>query len=208
MKESLYKLIELFVLFVIIPVTLVINLSIRLKIGIALIGLIYTVVLLVRNLKMNFRISKQIEWLKFFKHLSVKFLVLILLTTFYVYVYNRENLFGVISKDPKVWLFFSFVYVFCSVYPQEVIYRTFFFMRYKALFKNETMLILVNAALFSLAHLFFRNALVMILTFLGGIVFALTYHKTKSTLLVAIEHAIYGCWLYTVGMGEMLGFPT
>ena len=70
------------------------------------------------------------------------------------------------------------------------------------------MLILVNAVLFSLAHLFFRNALVMILTFLGGIVFALTYHKTKSTLLVAIEHAIYGCWLYTVGMGEMLGFPT
>jgi len=48
----------------------------------------------------------------------------------------------------------------------------------------------------------------MILTFVGGILFALTFQKTKSTLLVSIEHAIYGCWLFTVGMGEMLGFPS
>jgi len=27
-------------------------------------------------------------------------------------------------------------------------------------------------------------------------------------LLVSIEHAIYGCWLFTVGMGSMLGFPS
>jgi hypothetical protein len=48
----------------------------------------------------------------------------------------------------------------------------------------------------------------MILTFIGGILFAFTFKKTKSTLLVSIEHAIYGCWLFTVGMGEMLGFPS
>jgi membrane protease YdiL (CAAX protease family) len=66
---------------------------------------------------------------------------------------------------------------------------------------------LINAALFSLAHVFFKNALVMLLTFTGGILFALTFRKTKSTLLVSIEHSIYGCWLFTVGMGEILGFP-
>ena len=48
----------------------------------------------------------------------------------------------------------------------------------------------------------------MVLTFLGGLIFAITYYKTKSTLLVSIEHAIYGCWLFTVGMGDMLGFPS
>lgn len=48
----------------------------------------------------------------------------------------------------------------------------------------------------------------MILTFIGGLLFALTFKKTKSTLLVSIEHAIYGSWLFTVGMGEMLGFPS
>ena len=42
---------------------------------------------------------------------------------------------------------------------------------------------------------------------IGGLLFAFTYSKTKSTLFVLIEHTLYGCWLYTVGMGEMLGFP-
>ena len=64
-----------------------------------------------------------------------------------------------------------------------------------------------NAILLSLAHIFFRSTLVMFLTFIGGILFAFTFNKTKSTLLVSIEHAIYGCWLFTVGMGDMLGFP-
>jgi hypothetical protein len=56
--------------------------------------------------------------------------------------------------------------------------------------------------------MFFKNTLVLFLTFLGGVLFALTYNKTRSTLLVSIEHAIYGSWLFTVGMGNMLGFPS
>lgn len=62
--------------------------------------------------------------------------------------------------------------------------------------------------MFSLGHIFFRNTLVLVLTFFGGLLFAITYSKTKSTLLVSIEHAIYGSWLFTVGMGDMLGFPS
>jgi membrane protease YdiL (CAAX protease family) len=93
------------------------------------------------------------------------------------------------------------------VYPQELIYRTFYFQRYSKLFNNNSLFIFINAIVFSLAHIFFRNTLVIVLTFLGGLLFALTYSKTQSTLLVSIEHAVYGCWLFTVGMGEMLGFP-
>lgn len=48
----------------------------------------------------------------------------------------------------------------------------------------------------------------MVLTFVGGLLFAFTFQKTKSTLLVTVEHAIYGSWLFTVGMGNMLGFPS
>jgi membrane protease YdiL (CAAX protease family) len=99
-------------------------------------------------------------------------------------------------------------YTFFSVYPQELIYRTFFFQRYQSLLKNESLFILINAVVFSLAHIFFKNTLVLFSTFIGGIIFAYTYKKTKSTLLVSIEHAIYGCWLFTVGMGNMLGFPS
>ena len=110
-------------------------------------------------------------------------------------------------NKPIKWLVLLFVYSFFSVYPQELVYRTFFFKRYDGLFKNEALFIFVNAILFSLAHLFFGSTLVLILTFLGGFLFAYTYKKTQSTLLVSIEHALYGCWLFTVGMGEMLGFP-
>ena len=76
------------------------------------------------------------------------------------------------------------------------------------LFKNRSVFVFVNAIVFSLAHIFFRNSLVLLLTFLGGILFAITFNKTRSTILVTIEHAIYGCWLFTVGMGEMLAFPS
>jgi membrane protease YdiL (CAAX protease family) len=65
----------------------------------------------------------------------------------------------------------------------------------------------VNAIVFSLAHIFFKNTLVLVLTFIGGLLFAYTFVKTKSTTLVSIEHALYGNWLFTVGMGEMLAFP-
>nr|WP_284041157.1 CPBP family intramembrane glutamic endopeptidase [Jejuia spongiicola] len=100
-----------------------------------------------------------------------------------------------------------FFYSFFSVYPQELIYRTFYFKRYHDIFKNKYLFIFINAIVFSLGHIFFKNSLVLALTFLGGLLFAFTFYKTKSTLMVSIEHAIYGCWLFTVGMGSMLGFP-
>ena len=75
------------------------------------------------------------------------------------------------------------------------------------MFYSKRLLVFMNAIVFSLGHIFFKNTLVLLLTFFGGFLFALTYYKTNSTLLVSIEHAIYGCWLFTIGMGSMLGFP-
>ena len=53
----------------------------------------------------------------------------------------------------------------------------------------------------------FQNILVLFTTLIGGIFFTLTYNRSKSLLLTSIEHAIYGNWLFTIGMGEMLAFP-
>jgi len=125
-----------------------------------------------------------------------------------VFFTNKEALFNVLINKPKLWILILFIYSSLSVYPQELIYRTFFFQRYNSLITNKTLFIFINATVFSLGHIFFRNTLVLILTFLGGLLFAITYSKTKSTLLVSIEHAIYGSWLFTVGMGDMLGFPS
>lgn len=67
--------------------------------------------------------------------------------------------------------------------------------------------LLINILVFPIAHLFFNNLMVLLVTLIGGILFTLTYHKTKSVLFTSIEHALYGNWLFTIGMGEMLAFP-
>ncbi|MDU0355872.1 hypothetical protein RS130_20045 [Paraglaciecola aquimarina] len=52
------------------------------------------------------------------------------------------------------------------------------------------------------------NNLVFVLTFAGGILFALNYKKSQSLVAVSIEHSAYGLWLFTVGLGQQLAFPS
>ena len=129
------------------------------------------------------------------------------LTIAYVLWVDPQALFYVPMNDPRLYVIILFVYTFLSVWPQEVLYRTFFINRYEGLFGNRAVLVGVNAVVFSLAHLFFRNTLVLVLTLIGGVLFALTFLKFRSTTMVSVEHAIYGNWLFTVGMGQMLAFP-
>jgi membrane protease YdiL (CAAX protease family) len=208
MQTVNYKLAEFFILFVLIPVSFAIDYLIWVKMAIGFLGFCYVIFVLLRVEKNKFRMAPNLKWNQFFKATFLKLMGIAIITTLYMWFVDRENLYEVIINKPMLWLMILFVYGFFSVYPQELIFRTFFFQRYKFLFKSEWLFIFMNAVLFSLAHIFFRNALVMVLTFLGGILFALTYKKTQSTLLVTIEHAIYGSWLFTVGMGTMLGFPS
>jgi membrane protease YdiL (CAAX protease family) len=208
MQSTKYKLTEFFIIFVLIPVSYAIQYPIWVKLSIGVFGFFYVLFVLLRYEKMKLRITPNLNWTPFFQRVLIQLTGIALLTMAYMWFVDASNLFIVILNKPLLWLVIVFVYSLFSVYPQELIYRTFFFQRYQSLFKNEFLFILVNATLFSLAHLFFRNGLVMILTFLGGILFALTFKKTKSTLLVTVEHAIYGSWLFTVGMGSMLGFPS
>jgi len=107
----------------------------------------------------------------------------------------------------KMWLLILGVYSLFSVTLQEYIYRTFYFHRFEKIVRSKTIFIIVNAVVFSLAHSFLKNWLILVFTFVGGVLFALTYFKTRSTLLVCIEHALYGFWLFTVGIGKDLAFP-
>jgi hypothetical protein len=51
-------------------------------------------------------------------------------------------------------------------------------------------------------HLVFRNPIAPTLTFFGGILFAWRYQHTQSLALSSLEHALYGCLLFTVGLGQ------
>ena len=208
MRSVTYRAIELFLIFVIAPVSLVLNYPIWMKMTLGGLGFMYVIFVLLRVEKNKFKIAPNLNWKSFWRSTLLKLAVIIVITTIYMWIVDKDHLFHVLMNKPMLWTTILFVYSLFSVYPQELIYRTFFFQRYESLFRNEWLFILVNAGLFSLGHIFFKNGLVMFLTFIGGILFALTFKKTRSTLLVSIEHAIYGCWLFTVGMGNMLGFPS
>lgn len=208
MNATKYKLFEFFIIFILIPISFTLDYSIWIKLVIGLLGFIYVVYILLKVENNKFKIATYLDWKSFWKQTFFKLLVIAILTTLFVYFTDKESLYLVVLNKPLKWITILFVYSIFSVYPQELIYRTLYFQRYQALFKSQNLFVFVNAIVFSFAHLFFKNTLVLIITFFGGLLFASTYLKTKSTLLVSIEHAIYGSWLFTVGMGDMLGFPS
>jgi membrane protease YdiL (CAAX protease family) len=114
-----------------------------------------------------------------------------------------QGLFFLPRARPALWLAIILLYPIFSVYPQEVMYRTFFFHRHGGLLPGPRARILVNAALFGWAHVIVHNLVAMLLTVVGGALFALTYQRSRSTLLVSAEHALYGAFVFTVGIGGM-----
>lgn len=207
MQSVRYKLAEFFIIFICLPVSFSIEYPFIIKALLAIFGFAYVIYVLLKVEGNKFKIAPNLKWKSFWIHVTIKLLIIAFMTMVYMWFTAKADLFHVLYQKPKLWVVILFTYAMFSVYPQELIYRTLYFQRYEMLFKSKSVFIFLNATVFSLAHIFYRNPLVLLITFLGGILFALTYDKTKSTLLVSIEHAIYGCWLFTVGMGNMLGFP-
>ncbi len=207
MQSVIYKLTEFFLIFIVLPVSFALDYPFVIKASLAVSGFAYVIYVLLKIEGNKYKIAPNLHWRSFWKHVFVKLLAIAFLTIIYMWVTAKSDLFHVLYQKPKLWVIVLFAYAMFSVYPQELIYRTLYFQRYRSLFKSKSIFVFINAIVFSLGHIFYRNPLVLLMTFLGGILFALTYDKTKSTLLVSIEHAIYGCWLFTVGMGSMLGFP-
>ncbi|MCL7959569.1 MAG: CPBP family intramembrane metalloprotease [marine benthic group bacterium] len=104
-------------------------------------------------------------------------------------------------ESPRMWAMVMVFYPVFSVYPQELIFRTFLFHRYRPLFGSTRNLVIVSAIAFGLAHVFFANLLAPLLSTVGGWVFARTYARSASTLQATIEHGLWGDVLFTVGLG-------
>lgn len=207
LQSKIFKIIEFVLIFIVIPFSFLYDYSVWAKIAIAIFGLGYIIWILLRVEKRKFVISKTINWNSFWKLMFKRFIAVFVFSIGYMLIVAKNDLFGVVISKPLMWLIFVVIYSVTSVYPQELIYRAFFEARYKVFFSKQWLFILINGLVFSFAHIIFWNPLVLFFTFIGGLFFAITYEKTKSTLLVSIEHAIYGSWLFTIGMGAMLGFP-
>ena len=141
------------------------------------------------------------ELQKNYKSMLKQFIVIAGVMIALVYLFIPDHLFSLIKKDPLLWILIVILYPLISVYPQELLYRTFFFHRYKMLFKNNWQIVTVNALLFGYMHIIFQNWVAIGLTVVGGFLFASMYVRTRSTLFVSIVHALYGDLIFTLGLG-------
>lgn len=122
--------------------------------------------------------------------------------TFFVLLYKPELFLALLKDDPWQWLAVMLFYPLFSAFIQEILFRSFFFHRYERLFKGRLLsLVILNALLFAYVHIVFGNWIAVIFTFFGGLLFAQTYLKSRSLLLTAIEHSLYGNLFYTLGLG-------
>ena len=202
------RIIELIILFVIVPFLLITSLPIWFGVFFVVVSFIYVLFLLYRYTK--FKITKPHKSIlsHFWKVTLMRLIPITIFGLIFVKIMAPDAFFRLITEDISVWFFIILIYSLGSVLPQEVIYRNFFFKRYRDLIHNKHIFFIMNAALFSMSHVFLKSWLVLLVTFLGGLMFAYTYNKTKSTTLVSIEHSIYGLMLFTIGIGALLAFPS
>tara|TARA_B110000263_G_scaffold43427_2_gene35373 strand:- start:5588 stop:6229 length:642 start_codon:yes stop_codon:yes gene_type:complete len=139
--------------------------------------------------------------LNYFYLIIIRWIVLSIFLYLFTSELFPEKLFNIQKENPTVMYAVLFLYPFFSAFPQEFIFCTFFFKRYKSLFKKEYTLIFMSALIFCFAHVFFINWVAPLLSLFGGLMFATTYSKTNSLLLVSIEHALYGNTLFFIGLG-------
>ena len=141
------------------------------------------------------------ELKKNYKNMLKQFIVIATVMIALVYFFMPDHLFSLMKEDPLLWALIVIFYPLISVYPQELLYRTFFFHRYKMLFSEKWQIITVNALLFGYMHIIFQNWVAIGLTVLGGFLFASMYERTRSTLFVSLTHALYGELIFTIGLG-------
>jgi membrane protease YdiL (CAAX protease family) len=116
---------------------------------------------------------------------------------------NPDLLFIFPRERPGLWVAVMIGYPLLSAFPQEFIFRTFFFQRYASLITDTRARIAVSAVLFGYAHIVLHNLPAVVLSTVGGLLFASTYARTRSTVLAAFEHALYGCFVFSVGLGSL-----
>lgn len=194
---------EFLLLFIVIPVIFYFDLLPVRKIVALLV--IAGVCVLILALDPDYRLKKLLyrpENSKVRKEIILKSLAIFAFLGFLVFMMTPESLFEFPRQRPAIWLIVILLYPFLSALPQELIYRELFFHRYEELFSHGRTMVAVSALSFAFLHIIYDNWWAVGLSLAGGFLFARTYEKTGSLWWVAVEHAIYGCLVFTVGMGR------
>lgn len=195
---------ELGLLYLILPLSFYLRIiPLKFMFIVLLAASIYALIILLKDHKFN----RSSLWLwpdlNYLLMVGLRFLWVGMGLTLISYIFYPEWLFSFPYNRPYLWLMVMLIYPILSVYPQELLTRAFFFHRYASCFPNIHFMIWANAVLFAFMHIVFAHWLVLTLSFIGGLLFAYTYHYSRSLMLVSIEHALYGNLLFTLGIGRL-----
>jgi hypothetical protein len=114
---------------------------------------------------------------------------------------DPTHLFEIWRKRPEFIPLLVVLYPPLSALPQELVFCSFFFARYRPLFGMGWHMIIASASVFAYAHVLYLNPIAPPLSFLGGLIFATTYRRHGSLALVTLEHGLYGISLFLTGLG-------
>jgi membrane protease YdiL (CAAX protease family) len=136
------------------------------------------------------------------RRILARWAVLTLLLVGAMSLWVPERLFAWPREQPGLWLIVFALYPVLSVWPQEVLYRRYFFHRCEPLLGRGNACVIANAVAFAGMHVVFRNVVAVALSLVAGWIFADTYRRTRSLRLVCVEHTCYGLMAFTVGLGD------
>lgn len=120
------------------------------------------------------------------KILLFRFPILAFLLLALIKIYYPDNFLNFPQQYPGFFILFIVLYPLLSVIPQEFLYRTFFFKRYRVLFKQPLLMVVASTIVFSYLHIIFHNIESVLLTLIGGYLFSQTYRGSGSLRLVTL----------------------
>lgn len=123
-----------------------------------------------------------------------------LITLVFAWVVVPEQFFVMPTQRTQLWMLIMILYPLLSVIPQEIIFRSYFLTRYENIIAPKYMR-LVNALAFGWVHIIMHNWIAVVFSAIGGWMFTDTYKKNKSLAAASFEHSLYGCFIFTVGLG-------
>jgi membrane protease YdiL (CAAX protease family) len=101
------------------------------------------------------------------------------------------KVFNVSTVNDQWTLFRKFLLFLPLSFFQEFAYRSFLMKKLEMLFDKKWLIVLVNAFLFMILHIFYPPSILMLpLAFVGGVAFAYMYIKHPNLLLIGLSHSV------------------
>lgn len=142
------------------------------------------------------------NWLNWsWRELAIFSVAMTAFCTLVVMTMRPDAAFRMLLYRPEFLAVIWIGYPLLSALPQELLFRSLFFRRYHAILPNGRAAYLLNASLFSMAHLMYWSWIVAIMTFGGGLLFTWAYRKRGSFFYAVLLHAIAGNIIFAAGLG-------